>query len=148
MSPAAAQICGPCCAPPLLTDIPNAAMQWAKNFAAFREYDTLVVTVRQPALDGKVVDRTRPAVRMRRSGKSFDSSTGATYCCCMALMGQERIAAMFSEFGLATDEDRRKFNELATVGVISVVRDQMIQIECASETPEAAPAAGQDAKLP
>jgi hypothetical protein len=66
----------------------------------------------------------------------------------MALMGQERIAAMFAEFGLATDEDRRRFTELATVGVVSVVRDQMIQIECASDTPDADLAVGRDAELP
>jgi hypothetical protein len=66
----------------------------------------------------------------------------------MAQMGQERIAAMFAEFGLATDEDRRRFTDLARVGVVDVVRDQMIQIDCASDTPEADPLAGRDAKLP
>jgi hypothetical protein len=66
----------------------------------------------------------------------------------MAQMGQERIAAMFAEFGLATDEDRRRFTDLARVGVVDVVRDRMIQIDCTSDTPEADRFAGRDAKLP
>jgi len=56
---------------------------------------------------------------------------------------------MFAALGLATDDDRRRYTSLASVGVVDVVEaEKTLAVRCDGGTGEAATERQTDAQLP
>jgi len=66
----------------------------------------------------------------------------------MPRLGQDRIEKMFADFGLASDEDRRRFVDLARVGLIDGSAEDDVQIAFVRERPASSPKTEEDAQLP
>jgi len=67
----------------------------------------------------------------------------------MPSLGNDRIVAMFAALGLATDDDRRRYTSLASVGVVDVVEaEKTLAVRCDGGTGEAATERQTDAQLP
>lgn len=65
----------------------------------------------------------------------------------MPQLGDERIRSMFAEFGLATDEERSRFVDLAHVGAIEIPGADDCPITLI-DSPSTVPAGEHDAELP
>lgn len=73
---------------------------------------------------------------------------GRLYFSGMARLSQERIDQMFADFGLANAEDRRRFVDLARVGLIDTSAEDDVQIAFVCDRPASSPTTEEDAQLP
>ena len=53
----------------------------------------------------------------------------------MSRLRPEEIEEMFAEFGLARDEDRQQYRDLATMGIPEELREQNTRIDSTTDSP-------------
>jgi hypothetical protein len=64
----------------------------------------------------------------------------------MSRLSPEEIEAMFAEFGLAREEDRQSYRDLAALGSVEELTEQSIKIDSTTDIPS--PRSGEgDAQL-